>query len=118
MYKQVFDPVGDSLGLSSIFAAIPIVVLFVLLGGLKMKAHLAALIALVAALIVAIAVYGMPVGQALDSGLRGRGLRPVPDHVDRLQCAVDLQHDGGDRALRGARGARSTGSPTTSASRP
>jgi hypothetical protein len=27
MYKQVFDPVGDSLGLSSIFAAIPIVVL-------------------------------------------------------------------------------------------
>ena len=33
MYKQVFDPVGDSLGLSSIFAAIPIVVLFVLLGG-------------------------------------------------------------------------------------
>lgn len=57
MYKQVFDPVGDSLGLSSIFAAIPIIVLFVLLGGIKMKAHWAALIALAAAIIVAIAIY-------------------------------------------------------------
>ena len=35
MYEQVYDPVGDSLLLSSIFAAIPIVVLFVLLGGIK-----------------------------------------------------------------------------------
>src|SRR5918998_1437622 len=79
MYQQVFDPVGDSLGLSSIFAAIPIVVLFVLLGGLKMKAHWAALISLAAALIVAIAVYGMPVGQALDTALLGAcfGLFPI-----------------------------------------
>jgi lactate permease len=79
MYKQVFDPVGDSLGLSSIFAAIPIVVLFVLLGGLKMKAHWAALIALASALIVAIAVYGMPVGQALDSAAEGAafGIFPI-----------------------------------------
>jgi lactate permease len=79
MYKQVFDPVGDSLGLSSIFAAIPIVVLFVLLGGLKMKAHWAALISLASALIVAIAVYGMPVGQALDSAAEGAtfGIFPI-----------------------------------------
>src|SRR4051812_18142150 len=79
MYKQVFDPVGDSLGLSSIFAAIPIVVLFVLLGGVKMKAHWASLIALLAALLVAIVAYSMPVGQALDSGLEGAafGLFPI-----------------------------------------
>src|SRR5215210_7743129 len=79
MYKQVFDPVGDSLGLSSIFAAIPIVVLFVLLGGIKMKAHWAALIALAAAIIVAIAVYGMPVGQAFDSAAEGAvfGIFPI-----------------------------------------
>jgi lactate permease len=43
MYKQVFDPVGDSLGLSAIFAALPLIVLFVLLGGLKLKAHWAGL---------------------------------------------------------------------------
>src|SRR5215210_1397027 len=79
MYKQVFDPVGDSLGLSSIFAAIPIVVLFVLLGGIKMKAHWAALIALAAAIIVALAVYSMPVGQAFDSAAEGAvfGLFPI-----------------------------------------
>ena len=35
MYKQVFDPVSDSLGLSSIFAALPLITLFVLLGGLR-----------------------------------------------------------------------------------
>jgi lactate permease len=79
MYKQVFDPVGDSLGLSSIFAAIPIVVLFVLLGGVKMKAHWAALISLASAIVVAIAVYGMPVGQTLDSAAEGAvfGLFPI-----------------------------------------
>jgi lactate permease len=79
MYKQVFDPVGDSLGLSSIFAAIPIVVLFVLLGGIKMKAHWAALISLASAIVVAIAVYGMPVGQAFDSAAEGAafGIFPI-----------------------------------------
>ena len=46
MYKQVLDPVGDSLGLSAIFAVLPIITLFVLLGGLKLKAQWAALIAL------------------------------------------------------------------------
>src|SRR4051812_48633246 len=79
MYKQVFDPVGDSLGLSAIFAAIPIVVLFVLLGGLKMKAHWASLIALASAILVALIVYGMPVGQALDSAAEGAvfGIFPI-----------------------------------------
>jgi lactate permease len=79
MYKQVFDPVSDSLGLSSIFAAIPILVLFVLLGGIKMKAHWAALIALAAAIIVAIAVYDMPVGQTFDSAAEGAvfGIFPI-----------------------------------------
>ena len=43
MYKQVFDPVSDSLGLSSIFAVVPLVALFVLLGGVKMKAWWAGL---------------------------------------------------------------------------
>jgi lactate permease len=79
MYKQVLDPVGNSLGLSSIFAAIPIVVLFVLLGGLKMKAHWASLIALLTAIVVALAVYSMPLGQALDAGFEGAafGLFPI-----------------------------------------
>ena len=43
MYKQVLDPVGNSLFVSSLFALIPLATLFILLGGLKMKAHIAAL---------------------------------------------------------------------------
>jgi len=71
MYKQVLDPVGDSLGLSSIFAALPLLTLFVLLGVLRMKAWVASLIALGVAIVVALAVYSMPVGQTLGATTEG-----------------------------------------------
>jgi lactate permease len=79
MYKQVLDPVGDSLFLSAIFAALPLITLFVLLGGLKWKAHLAAIASLVIALLVALVVYSMPAGQALDAAILGAcfGLFPI-----------------------------------------
>src|SRR4051812_30341173 len=79
MYQQVTDPVGDSLGLSSIFAALPIITLFVLLGGVKMKAQWAGLISLVVAILVAVIVYPMPVDQALLSAGEGAafGLFPI-----------------------------------------
>jgi lactate permease len=79
MYKQVLDPVGDSLFASTIFAALPIATLFVLLGIVRLKAHVASLIALAVAILVAIIVYSMPAGQALDSALEGAafGLFPI-----------------------------------------
>jgi lactate permease len=79
MYKQVLDPVGDSLGWSALFAALPLVTLFVLLGGLRLNAHVAALCSLAVAILVAIIVYSMPLGQALDSGVEGAafGLFPI-----------------------------------------
>jgi lactate permease len=79
VYTQVLDPVGDSLFLSSLFALIPIVTLFVLLGGLRMAAHVAALISLGLAILVAIIVYGMPVGQTLLATSEGAafGLFPI-----------------------------------------
>ena len=79
MYKQVLDPVGDSLLYSSLFALIPLVTLFILLGGLKLKAHVAAVISLAVSIVVAIIVYSMPAGQALDAGLEGMafGLFPI-----------------------------------------
>ena len=40
MYKQVLDPVGDSLFHSALFAALPLVALFILLGGLKLAGAL------------------------------------------------------------------------------
>ena len=79
MYTQDFDPISDSLGLTSIFAVLPLVTLFVLLGGLKLKAQWAALISLGVAIIVALAVYGMPFGQTALSATEGAafGLFPI-----------------------------------------
>ena len=79
MYTQDFDPVSDSLGLTAIFAALPVLTLFVLLGGLRMKAQWAALISLGVAMLVAAIVYGMPAGQTLLSASEGAtfGLFPI-----------------------------------------
>ncbi|MDP9221521.1 MAG: L-lactate permease [Actinomycetota bacterium] len=70
-YQQVYDPLGHSLGLSSIVAALPLIVLFVLLGGFRMRAWLASIIGLAVALVVAVAFYSMPIGDAVNSGLLG-----------------------------------------------
>src|SRR3954466_1167047 len=79
MYKQVYHPVSDSLGLSSIFAVLPLIALFVLLGGVRMAAHWAALIALGISMVVALAVYDMPLDQTLLSASEGAafGLFPI-----------------------------------------
>jgi lactate permease len=78
-FQQVLDPVGDSLFYTSLFALIPIVTLFVLIGGLRIAAHIAAPIALLLSLLVAIIVYSMPVGQAVDAGIEGAvfGVFPI-----------------------------------------
>ncbi|MEV1286896.1 L-lactate permease [Micromonospora sp. NPDC049679] len=70
-YTIITDPVGDSVALSAIFAALPLLTLFVLLGALRMKAWLAGLISLAVALLVAVLVYAMPAGQALLSATEG-----------------------------------------------
>ena len=79
MYKQVYDPVADSLGWSTLFAVLPLITLFVLLGGLKLRAQWAAMASLAVAIVVAIAIYSMPVGQTLDAGAEGAvfGLFPI-----------------------------------------
>jgi lactate permease len=71
MYQQVLDPIAGSLGLTSIFAALPLIALFVLLGAVRMKAWMASLIALAIAIGVAVFVYPMPFGQALLAGTEG-----------------------------------------------
>ncbi len=70
-YKIHTNPVGHSVALSAIFAALPLLTLFVLLGIVRMKAWLAALISLAVALVVAVAVYTMPLGQAVLSASEG-----------------------------------------------
>ncbi len=79
MYEQVFDPVSNSLGLTTIFAALPLLTLFILLGAFRVTAWVAGLVALAVALVVSIIVYDVPVGQSLDMGLEGAafGLFPI-----------------------------------------
>jgi lactate permease len=79
MYEQILDPVGGSLFASAILAALPLITLFVLLGGFKLKAHYAALAALAVAVLVALIAYSMPLGQAANAAVLGAlfGLFPI-----------------------------------------
>jgi lactate permease len=70
-YQQDYSPVADSLGLSSLIAVLPLLILFVLLGVLRVTAWLASLIGLVTALVLAVAVSSMPVGDAVNSAALG-----------------------------------------------
>ncbi|WP_405908253.1 L-lactate permease [Streptomyces sp. NBC_00828] len=79
MYVQELEPVAGSLGLSALVATLPLVIVLILLGGVRMKAHRAGLIGLLAAGLVAWLAYGMPVGQTLSSAAQGAvfGLFPI-----------------------------------------
>jgi lactate permease len=75
---QVYDPLGNA-WLSTMAAALPIVLLLVTLGVLEWKAHWAAAIGLASALLVSIVVFGMPVSSATATALYGAafGLLPI-----------------------------------------
>lgn len=79
MWQHNYEPIGGSLGLSALVAAIPIFVLFIMLGILRKPAWMAASSALVSALLVSLFVYGMPAQMALMSTLYGAafGLFPI-----------------------------------------
>jgi len=76
---QNYTPIGESLGMSALVAAVPLVVIFVCLAVLKMKAHKAALLAVASAFAIAVTVWGMPAklaGLAFGQGA-AFGLFPV-----------------------------------------
>jgi len=58
-WSQNYTPLGG-IGLSALVAAVPVVILLGLLAFWHVRAHLAALVALVAAGVIAVFVYGMP----------------------------------------------------------
>ena len=109
----MLDSVGDSLALTSIFAALPLLTRFVLLGVLRMRAWMAALISLAVSVVVAVVFYPMPVVQTLAAGTEGAAFRVLPDPVDRDQRDLGLQHDRGDRTLRRAAPVRQQDQPTS-----
>jgi L-lactate transport len=79
MWQQNYLPLADSLALSTLAAAVPILVLLVLIGVMRKPAWIAALSGLAAALVIAILVYGMPVGLATSATIYGAafGLLPI-----------------------------------------
>ncbi|MFD7072831.1 L-lactate permease [Nocardioides sp. NPDC059952] len=71
MFEPVADQVGGSLVLSALCGALPLITMFVLLGGLRMKAWRAGIISLVVALVVAVALFEMPADDAILSAAQG-----------------------------------------------
>jgi lactate permease len=70
MWNQVYNPLGNS-ALSTIAAAIPVVTLLVLIATGKVKAHIAAIIALVLTNLIAIFVFTMPANMSIRASLLG-----------------------------------------------
>ena len=79
MWTHNYEPVGGSLGVSAVVAALPIVVLFFMLGVKRKPAWMAAVAALASALLVALVVYRMPIDLALISTIYGAayGIFPI-----------------------------------------
>ena len=69
-WTQVYDPLGHW-WLSTLVAALPIIVLLGLLAGLKVRAHLCAVAGAATAVICAIVVFGMPARLAVSSFFYG-----------------------------------------------
>ncbi|MEO8595970.1 MAG: L-lactate permease [Candidatus Solibacter sp.] len=79
MWQQTYTPIGNSLPLSALLAAIPIFTLLLLLGIFRKPAWMASLAGLAAAVAVAGGVYGMPVGLIFSTVTFGAafGLFPI-----------------------------------------
>ena len=76
LWQQIYDPFGNMI-ISTLLGAIPVMVMLVMLVGLvglgflHLKAHVAAGAGLLAALAIAIFVYGMPASMAGNAALVG-----------------------------------------------
>ena len=79
MFEQITAPIFGSLVVSAITAALPLVLLFVLLGVFRVKAPKAALAALLLSIVLAIVGWRMPVGQTFSAVAEGAfyGLFPI-----------------------------------------
>jgi lactate permease len=78
-WSQHYAPLADSVALSALVAALPVVTLLALLAFWHVRAHLAALAGLLVAAAIAIGVYGMPVTLTFASASYGAafGLFPI-----------------------------------------
>src|ERR1700710_573472 len=70
MWNQVYNPLNSAV-LSTIAAAIPVVTLLVLIASGKVKAHVAAITAVIVANLVTIFIFTMPAGMAIRASILG-----------------------------------------------
>lgn len=96
-WTQVYDPLHHW-WLSALVAALPIIVLFTLMAGLRVKPHWCALAGAGSALVVAVFVYGMPFSLAGASFLYGVsfGLLKIVWIVVAAVYLYDISVDTGD----------------------
>lgn len=76
-WSQVYDPLNNPI-LSTLLAALPILVLLGSLGVFRIKAHYAALLGLGTSFVVGLIVFGMPFGMMAAAGVYGAGYGLFP----------------------------------------
>jgi lactate permease len=70
MWNQIYNPLGNAV-LSTVAAAIPVVTLLVLIASGKVKAHIAAIVAVILTNLIAIFIFTMPAGMSIRASLLG-----------------------------------------------
>ena len=78
MWQHNYEPLAGSVGASALVAAVPILVLFFMIGIRRKPAWMAAASALASAFVLALAVYGMPAELALTSAIFGAAFGIFP----------------------------------------
>src|SRR5438552_5846362 len=76
-WMQAYDP-SHHWWLSTVWAALPLVVLLAAMIGLRLKGHISALVALAVAMIVAVGIFHMPMHLAVLSTVLGAGYGLFP----------------------------------------
>ncbi|UFZ03497.1 L-lactate permease [Bradyrhizobium ontarionense] len=70
MWNQIYDPLGNP-ALSTLAAAVPVVTLLVLIASGKVKAHIAAIVAVILTNLITIFIFTMPANMSLRATLLG-----------------------------------------------
>jgi lactate permease len=70
MWNQIYNPLGNA-ALSTIAAAVPVVTLLVLIASGRVKAHIAAIVAVILTNLIAIFIFTMPAGMSIRASLLG-----------------------------------------------
>ena len=99
-YVQDLNPLGNRI-LSTVVAALPVLVLFYLLVGRRWLASWAGAAGAVVAILIAWLVYSMPLEMAGVVVRPRGGVRPAADRLDRLRGHAAVQPDRRDGPVHG-----------------